>query len=188
MPLMMVDVDSTLYDADPLFASLAREQGLPWVARSNYWFQPQDIGVDRQALSNMFRKAHSREVVLDQVPYIGSVRALHDLDSDGWDIHYVSARHPQTQTALADWIASQGFPQPENVLCVMDKKPWIKEQSPLVVVDDRVQTILYARYEANAQVFAIRHSHNTNLTNEVAGIHIHDTWTEIRDGIRHTFE
>lgn len=182
--LMMVDVDSTLYDADPVFAQTAKQEGIPWLSRAPFYFKPEDIGVDRVALTNMFRKAHSREMVMKQVPYTGAVIALQGLAEDGWSIWYVSSRHPQAQSAMEDWLREQGFPDYQNAVAIKDKRPWLDGYRPEVVVDDRVQTMIYSRYEIEAEVFSIRHLHNTNLVNEVPGIHIMDTWDEIGQGVR----
>lgn len=179
--LAMVDVDSTLYDADALFTRLATEAGFGWVSASYTWFQPQDIGVPRETFTKMFRKAHSRDEALSQKPYPDAQLTL------GWaqteyplDIFYVSNRSKQSLGALREWIAQEGFPQPENVIAHSDKREWLREMKPDIVIDDRVQTILMARYEIGAEVLSIKHNHNLNLCGEAPGIYICDDWNGIR--------
>lgn len=177
--LMLVDVDDTLYHASSLFSFLAKENGIPWFSQAPFWFRPQDVGIERKALTNMFRKAHCRETVMQQVPFYGAVSTLLNLKAEGWTIWYVSSRHPQAQSVLRDWIQACGFPDYENTVAIMDKITWIDEYQPEVVVDDRVRTMIHARFSLGSEVFAIRQPHNTNLIGEIEGIHICENWTEI---------
>jgi hypothetical protein len=183
MSVAMIDVDSTLTDSEKTFARIAKELDIDWINRAYFWFQPQDAGVDRQTLSNMFRRAHSREEFMKQKPYLHSQEVLSELSAMGWDIYYVSNRHPQAQRTLEEWISESGYPQPGNVLAIKDKLPWITEMKPKIVIDDRIRTMIHAR-SLGCEVFSIEHRHNMNLRGgEVPGIHLCADWLEIRSAI-----
>ena len=196
---MMVDVDSTLYDADKLFYQLAIEAGIDSYPRKSYqWFRAGELGVSQQTLTNLFRKAHSREEVEKLKPYKGSVEVLNRFADDhpNVEIHYVSSRNARAQGPLLDWIKDNGFPLQDDahVVATMDKKSWIIDNQPDIVIDDRVQTMIFSRYGGSYQnkegtvggthpggswVLSLKHSHNINLTNEVDGIFMCDDWFEI---------
>jgi hypothetical protein len=184
---MMVDVDSTLYDADALFSRVAIDQGHDWYPKKSYeWFRADHIGVSQEVMTNLFRKAHSSEYVNAQLkPYKGAVKILksfHENYSDLFKIYYVSSRHPQMAGTLRSWLVSKEFPLErgnEFVVATMDKKSWIKKNKPAIVIDDRVQTIIYSRFEIGATVLSLVHNHNRNLQNEVDGVFMCQDWFEI---------
>lgn len=64
-----------------------------------------------------------------------------------------------------------------------DKRDWMRVERPDIVVDDRVRTLLTARYEIGSDCFAIKHNHNLNLRGEAEGIRICKNWLEIGEGI-----
>ena len=183
---MMVDVDSTLYDADALFHRVAIDQGHDWYPKKSYeWFRAEHLDVSQEVMTNLFRKAHSSEYVNERLkPYKGAVKMMkqfHENYSDIFNIFYVSSRHPQMEGTLAKWIAMKDFPLEgeERVIATMDKKSWIKEFRPAIVIDDRVQTIIYSRFEIGATVLSLTHNHNRNLRGEVDGVFMCDDWFEI---------
>lgn len=184
--IMMVDVDSTLYDADALFSKVAIDLGHDWYPKKSYeWFRADHIGVSQKVMTNLFRKAHSSEYVNEQLkPYKGAVKilkAFHENYSDLFKIHYVSSRHPQMEGTLLEWIAMKDFPleDDEFVVATMDKKSWIEEKRPAIVIDDRVQTIIFSRFEVGAHVLSLTHNHNRNLCGEIDGVMMCQDWFEI---------
>lgn len=180
--LIQVDVDSTLYDADKLFASIAEEAGIKWIKKSPNWFGPEDIGCTLQDLKNIFRKAHSREYVMQQKPYKGAAEVLGQI-AETWpvEIAYVSDRNEQQASPLKEWLEANDFLHnpDQRVVVSKDKRQWMLEHRPSVVIDDRVRTMLFSKYELGAQVVSLRHNHNVNLKNEIDGIHIVNDWAEI---------
>jgi hypothetical protein len=60
----------------------------------------------------------------------------------------------------------------------------MRERKPEVVIDDRVRTMLMAKFELGAQVVSLKHNHNRNLKSEVDDIYIVDTWKEIDEVLR----
>lgn len=198
--LIQVDVDSTLYDADKLFADLAEEAGIKWPRRDNGWKAANEISkmdgspCQVEDLKKVFRKAHSREYVSQQKPYPHSVRVIQGLVRDYPDaeIAYVSDRNEQQTGALRDWLEAQGFladgtdgnfsnelMRDTYVAATKDKRHWMRERKPEIVIDDRVRTMLMARYELGSYVVSLQHNHNINLRGEVEHIYIVPSWKEI---------
>jgi hypothetical protein len=182
----MIDVDSTLYDADVLFHKVAVDEGHDWYPRKSYsWFRADHLGISQSVMTNLFRKAHSREYVNETLkPYKDSVQVLtefFDEWSDYFHPYYVSSRHPQMEGTLLEWITHWDFPleDPDDVIATMDKKSWIRENRPSIVIDDRVQTIIFSRFEIGATVLSLIHNHNINLTNEIDDVYMCENWPEI---------
>lgn len=187
--LMMVDVDSTLYDANECFGRVCRDMGQDWWPEVyHYWFNSEDHGVTRETMTNLFRRAHSRTEIMKNDPYPGAVEVLRDFHdaNPNWQIWYVSSRHPQTRGALAEWIEFHGFPMFDNVYVAMSKWEWMAENRPDIVIDDRVQTQVKAHYELGAQVYSIEQPHNINLRGEIPGIVICKDWHAIGDALKTT--
>jgi hypothetical protein len=183
---ILVDVDSTLYDADALFYKVAVDEGHDWYPKKSYsWFRADHLGISQSVMTNLFRKAHSREYVNETLkPYKDAVNVLTEFDEiwgDQFKLCYVSSRHPQMEGTLLEWISYWDFPldNPDDVIATMDKKSWIKENRPTIVIDDRVQTIIFSRFEIGATVLSLIHNHNVNLTNEVDDVYMCENWPEI---------
>lgn len=182
--LVQVDVDSTLYDANELFYKVGREEfGIDWPKKYYNWFGPEDIGTDLATLKNVFRRCHSKEYVSKNVPYAGSVQVLKNLAEtyDDIEIAYVSDRNEAQTTALQEWLEAKGFITrgDEFVAATKDKREWMRENRPEIVIDDRVRTILMARFELDSQVLSLIHPHNMNLLSEVDGVYLLPNWEEI---------
>lgn len=187
--LIQVDVDSTLYDADKLFAELAAEADIKWPRNAKCWLPAEKVfkndgsSCTRDDLVKVFRKAHSKEYVSQQKPYPNAAKVLADLvdNYDEIEIAYVSDRNEQQTGALRDWLEANGFIHNEDqyVAATKDKRHWMRERKPEIVIDDRVRTMLMARNELNAYVVSLTHSWNINLTGEVEHIWLVNNWNEI---------
>lgn len=192
--LVQIDIDSTLYDADKLFGELAAEAGIKWPKRDNEWKAAEEIFKDdgtacsRIDLTNIFRKAHSYEYVLKQKPYPHAVEVIQGWvrDLPNLEIAYVSDRNEAQTGALKAWLDKNGFlPNEEtHVAATADKREWMRENHPGIVIDDRVRTILMARYELGSKVIAFQHNHNINLKREADGIYVVKDWLEIDECVR----
>jgi len=191
--LIQVDVDSTLYDANKLFYELGREAGVQWPKSYDFWFTAEELTMDNgepcslEELKRVFRKAHSKEYVSKQKPYPYAAQILQDL-VEGYDeveIAYVSDRNEQQGAALEEWLEEHDFLHNEDqkVVVSKDKRHWMRQHKPEIVIDDRVRTLIMARFELNAQGVSLRHKHNVNLRNEVGGIFICEDWKEIGEVI-----
>lgn len=192
--LIQVDVDSTLYDADKLFGDIAEELGIKWPRRDNCWKTPPEIfktdgtPCSREDLVRIFRKAHSREKVLKNKPYPNAVKVLKGLAEDYSDIEiaYVSDRNEQQGVALREWLEQEGFltNPDQHVAATKDKRHWMREKRPEILIDDRIRTMLMARYELGSVVVSLQHNHNVNLRGEAEGIYIVDNWKQIDQTLR----
>lgn len=195
--LIQVDVDSTLYDADKLFGDLAEEQGVKWPRRDYGWKSPEEIfkadgsPCAREDLTRIFRKAHSREVVLKNKPYPHAVKVLKGIAEDypEVEIAYVSDRNEQQGESLRAWLEQEGFLSnpDQHVAATKDKRHWMRERKPEIVIDDRVRTMLMARFELGSYVVSLQHNHNINIKGEVEGIEIVKDWKAIDAVLREEF-
>jgi hypothetical protein len=188
--LIQIDVDSTLYDANAIFKEIARSEefNVDWPNKYYKWFGPEDIGTDLATLKAIFRKCHSREVVARQKPYPHAAEVLQGIveDFDAVELAFVSDRNEQQTGALKDWLADNGFLLDEDahVAATKDKRHWMRERKPEVVIDDRVRTMLMARYELGSYVVSLEHPHNMNLVNEAEHIYIVKDWQAIDSVLR----
>lgn len=196
--LIQVDVDSTLYDADKLWASLAPEFGIKWPKRDNRWRKPEEIEMldgsacDLETLLKLFRKSHGREYVLDNKPYPNAAEVLANVVDTHKDVEiaYVSDRNPQQTSTLEEWLDISGFlhTDDQTVVATKDKREWMRENHPAIVIDDRVRTILLARYELGSYVLTLEHNHNINLRGEANGIYLAKDWKELGELLDHVIE
>lgn len=190
--LIQVDVDSTLYDADKLFAQLSAEAGIKWPRNAKHWLPAEKIAKEdgtfcnRDDLVKVFRRAHSREFVSQQKPYPRAAETLGRiaLMYPEVEIAYVSDRNEQQTGALRDWLADNGFLFSDDtfVAATKDKRHWMREKKPEIVIDDRVRTMIMARYELGSYVVSLEHPHNVNLRGEVEHIYIADRWSSAKGG------
>lgn len=195
--LIQVDVDSTLYDADKLFGDLAEQVGIKWPRRDNGWRSPEEIfkadgsSCTREDLVRVFRKAHSREYVLKNKPYPNAVKVLSGVVEDFplVEVAYVSDRNEQQGESLRAWLDQEGFLSnpDQHVAATKDKRHWMRERKPEIVIDDRVRTMLMARFELGSKVVSLQHNHNVNLKGEVDGIEIVQDWKEVDTILREKF-
>jgi hypothetical protein len=190
--LIQVDVDSTLYDANAIFkkVALSPEFNVQWPNRYYKWFGPEDIGTDLTTLKAIFRKCHSRDIVKLQKPYPHAAEVLQGIasDFDEVELAYVSDRNEQQTGALRDWLLEHDFliSEDAHVAATKDKRHWMRERKPEVVIDDRVRTMLMARYELGSYVVSLEHPHNMNLVNEAEHIYIVKDWEAIDTVLRET--
>jgi len=183
--LVLVDIDNTLYDADSLFSRVAREEfGVAqWPTSCSYWFGPGDIGTDLKTIKNVFRRCHSREYILAQKPFPFAVDAIREIHEcyDGVRFAFISDRNRQQTSALEEWLSQEGFLQENDVVATtLDKREWMREHRPDIVIDDRVRTLLMARFELSSYGIGLQRPHNINLKNEVNGIYICPDWKAIQ--------
>lgn len=189
--LIQVDVDSTLYDSDELFHRVARDEfGVEWPTIYYNWFNAEDIGTDLETLLAIFYSSHGEKHALDNVPYEGAVDVLAGIAEDFKDVEiaYVSDRNEQQGEVLKQWLQEQGFLSnpDQHVAATKDKRIWMREVRPDIVIDDRVRTMLMARYEIGSQVVSLQHPYNMNLLNEAEGIYLVPTWKDIDTVLRDT--
>lgn len=181
--LIQVDIDNTLYDSDKAFAKAAKEFDVVWPKKYYKWMSTEDLGTDLKTLLNVFRSAHSKKYFMDNKPYENAAEVL-DYIAQNYDVEiaYVSDRNEQQGTTLREWLEQEGFLHDKNqhVVATKDKREWMRKELPNIVIEDRIRTILMARYELDSHVVALEHSYNQNLLNEAEGIYICSDWLEIK--------
>lgn len=182
--LIQVDIDSTLYPSDHLFREVAvAEFGLEhWPEKYWHWFDHHDLGIDLKTLRSVYRRCHGREYVINQIPYEGAVEVINEICDiyDNVEIAYISDRNEQQTSALQEWLDKNGFLRgDEYVAATKDKREWMRENRPDIVIDDRVRTLLMARFELGSYCVSLEHPHNMNLRGEVNGIYLCPNWKEI---------
>jgi len=176
---MMIDIDSTLSSAVPIFKREAKALGIDWPTDRYHWITRQYLGVESRVMSKLFARVHSAENVKTLKPYPGSVEALQRLverfpELDPW---YVSNRNLDTKDVLQDWLEEHEFPYAYHVYVSHHKLGWIQKERPAIVVDDRVRTMVLARFIYGAQVFSLIQPWNINLSyGELEGIVLRDDW------------
>lgn len=186
---IMLDVDGILYDAKPLFYREARALGIDWPVAPKFWGSRKQMGVDSKTWGKLFSRVHCEECVSALDPYPFAVSVLQTLVNDypflePW---YVSNRNPEFHGVLQDWLEANEFPYAHNVYVSHNKLVWIDDQRPEIVVDDRVRTMIAARFEYGARVFSIIHPWNINLVNnEIEGIVLKNDWDELGEEIEKT--
>jgi hypothetical protein len=181
--LLQVDVDNTLYNSDACFAEAGKAFSIDFPRQYNYWFRPEDIGVELDQLLKLFEAAHGPGYIEQNKPYEGAAEVLADLarDYDDLEIAYVSDRSEDLQAPLVEWLRVHEFltSDDQHVGVTKDKRHWMREKRPEIVIDDRVRTMLMARFELDAAVLSLEHPYNINLRQEVDGIYILPDWYEI---------
>lgn len=182
--LVQVDIDNTLYDSDKAFAKAATEFNVIWPKNYYKWMSPEDLGTDLKTLLNVFRSAHSKKYFMDNKPYEHAAEVLDYIAQNyNVEIAYVSDRNEQQGTTLREWLEQEGFLHDKNqhVIATKDKRKWMRKELPNIVIEDRIRTILMARYELDSHVVSLEHNYNQNLLNEVEGIYICKDWLEIKN-------
>jgi len=192
--LVMVDADGILCPSHAAFEEEAVRLGFdkppynyPMGRDLVHWFNDADVGCTLDELLDLFKAAHER--YMDIEPYEGAVHVLNGLQEDYPDLHvwYVSSRNESTEPTFRQWIAENGFPWPENVVAMLSKEPWIEENRPNVVIDDRVRTLVNARLDGAVGI-ALRQHHNVNLMRELPDIHIEPDWDSIGARVREALD
>jgi len=192
--LVMVDADGILCPSHAAFEEEAVRLGFdkppysyPMGRDLVHWFSAEDVGCTLDELLGLFRAAHER--YMDIEPYPLAVETLWELSESHptarfW---YVSSRDESTEGTFKEWVRSYDFPHPENVVAMLSKEPWIAENRPNVVIDDRVRTLVNARLDGATGVALLQH-HNVNLLRELPDIYIEKDWPSIGERVHQALE
>lgn len=205
MAKIAVDIDSTLYD----FEKLARNQFLrlsqerddkslfmgtyhPWVE----WRSPADsCGLD--AWLEVIGRCHTRENILTQQPFDGSVDTCWDLIESNHDLMYISSRDEGCYKATRNWLKACNYPAADSlVVCGSDKSEHLADCQYLI--DDRPKTVVEfvhnhswdssplersdgrdVRVERQRLAFVKAYPYNQALT-DLSNIYLGPTWDALR--------
>lgn len=188
-----VDIDDTVYDANTAFDVCAKTYNLNWISSPNYWMKSEELGISQEELRNIFRKAHSAEIIREQEPYDGCVDSLYNIMNVYTNVQYlyISDRHPQQYNTLLGWLEKYNFPFTnkdigECLYTSSDKRKYLDYWKPDIIIDDRIRTVVHCiRNIPNCYMGCmIEHNHNINLkNNEIPEIFVCKTWKDIENDI-----
>jgi FMN phosphatase YigB (HAD superfamily) len=182
-PSMIVDIDSTLYDALPVFCSLMR-------SRHGIMIEPIDIVVWDfwkeyeiplpEWLALIRDGLHTDASILGVEPYPGVVSALRLWYDRGCELHLVSDRDRDRYAPTAAWLAKHKVPV-SHLVCEpgIDKIRYAIEHGIDIIIDDRPLTLIAAR-EAGMMAATIRHPFNADLLAQDHSIIAADDWYTLR--------
>jgi uncharacterized HAD superfamily protein len=181
---VLVDIDSTLYDADPVYARwmnelFGRERG--WTARpadfASYNFFEQ-YGMTYPEFSEVISRLHAPEQIAANKLYPGALAVLLDWTRRGADIHIVSDRKAETVDATMRWLADRGVPYSTVALeSRIDKIAYAARHGITTVIDDK-PALLTAAADAGLVAASIRHPYLADLAGDRRLI-IEDAWSAL---------
>jgi hypothetical protein len=183
--IVAVDLDSTLVDFLDILMDVAKEKDIKPFNRPNNWLFDLEYKdgtiVSFVDFTNMIRKAHSPEFLDEREPYPLAAEVLNKVRERGVQVVILSDNHAQSYPSILNWLQKNNFISfnEDDFILTQDKRHWIKTNNPEVVIDDRVRTILFSRYEVGAKVISLEHPYNVNLKNEADGIWILKDWLDI---------
>ena len=162
---IIVDVDGTLYDADPVWCSLFWDMkgvriSLADVTTWNF-YKGHVSGAD---FAEIIRDGlHSRAGILSRKPYPGAAKVIADWRARGAKIVIVSERAASALAPTKQWLDKCGIAYDE-LMCdlPMDKVAVIFDKRAHLVIDDKPDTILRV-LEAGVSVALVDHRYNLDL-------------------------
>lgn len=181
--VVAIDIDNTVHESDITMNRVSMElfnSPFRW-CKQDEWYRGGHQHMPMEHALQIFDRMHDRDMIFMTDPYVGSREGLARIANLGYEIHYYTDRKKSAGQATSDWLAHHGLPFAENVICCQDKRASLSEarDSLATVVDDRVRTLIFARYELGLPVvFSLRHPYNRNLS-DVPGVLLHDTWTDL---------
>jgi hypothetical protein len=194
-PILMVDVDDTVYGFKALFARKALEI---WgvdikIDSQDAWaclFESMLIIDEQQGQEpgEAFRvtldACFAASVIEDNTPHEGAAGVLRRL-SRTYEIFYVTDRPESAAEATRAWLEAGAFPSTENLVCTTDKREWMDERKGQIasIIDDRPRTLIHAlRFLGCEHVHALHNAWNSDLA-DVEDVYIARTWSEIGENI-----
>jgi hypothetical protein len=183
-PGILVDIDSTLYDADPiylkyfasLFGVLARPEDLD---EYDFW----QGRISREQFLEVITNLHSSAEILGARPYPGAVATLADWRARGARIHVVSDRKPETVRDTLAWLGRHGVGYDGVALeSRIDKLVYAKAHDLGVIIDDK-PALLEAAVAAGLLTGSIRHAYHGPALLADRRVIIAANWTGLRAGL-----
>jgi len=183
-PGILVDVDSTLYDADPVYLKyfdlLYGVKATP-AELGEYDFWKGRISLDQ--FLEVIKHLHSEEEILGARPYMSAAAVLRAWRARGWRLHIVSDREPSTIPATMTWLEQQGMEAEAIVLeHRIDKLAYAHAHDLGVIIDDK-PALLSSVAEGGLIAASIKHAyHDTALLADPKVI-IEDNWISLAQKI-----
>lgn len=193
MTVIAVDIDNTLYSfeyaARKAYLDLAHKRGDKTLFKGAYnpwqeWRSMSDVCGD-EICGQVISLVHSPEVINQQRPYPECRDVLHELADAGYELRYISNRHPDSREVTAEWLEDFRFPSGELFCTFEDKIPLVKDC--LYIIDDRPKTLVQFVYDRDWPAslfrprigFGMAFPFNQALT-DIPGIYLAPTWGGIR--------
>ena len=162
---IIVDIDGTLYDADPVWCSLFWDmKGVRiTVADVTTWnfYKGKVSGSD---FAEIIRDGlHSRAGIMSRRPYPGAAKTIADWRARGAKIVIASERAASTLGPTKAWLDKCGIVYDE-LMCdlPMDKVALIFDKRAHLVIEDKPDTIVRV-LEAGLSVAVVDHKYNLDL-------------------------
>ena len=178
---ILVDIDSTLYDADPVYLKyFDRLFGVKVTPAQcdDYDFWKGRISLEQflQVITHL----HSDEEIAAARPYRGALATLRAWHAAGVRIHIVSDRKPSTVPATLRWLAAQGVPSDAIVLeSHFDKLAYARTHRIGFIFDDK-PALLRAAAEVGIGAASIAHAYHDRALRADPRVVIAANWAELR--------
>jgi uncharacterized HAD superfamily protein len=180
---ILIDIDSTLYDAGPLlaecFAHVFNMHEIPMHAW-DFWTDQ----VSREAFDDMIDEHfHAPEAIARQTPYAGAREAIERWKAAGHEIHIVSDRAAGSAAASASWLETHGIPF-DRIVCErhIDKVAYVEREKIDIIIDDRPET-LEGVAQAGVPAATIAYDYNARVRSLHPGIVGEPDWPALADGV-----
>lgn len=178
---ILVDIDSTLYDSDPLFIKYLQQLhgvDVEEITRWDFWREHMSA---EQFVALIRDHYHSPDEIMAATPYPGAVEAVGAWFRAGAAIYVASDRNlRRTGEATRDWLTAIGLPHTELVLrSPFDKVAYALEHGIGLVIDDKPETLARAA-EAGLAVATILHTYNRDAVATHPSIIAAPDWPSLR--------
>jgi len=138
---LLVDVDSTLYDSDPLWVHCMRKVHNRELKRHhlNNWDWYTQFNLTRAQFDELIEEHyHSPEQILANIPYDGAAETLQRWAGRGHEIHIVSDRADATASATSEWLIKNNIPFDFAVFGrKIDKFAYAVKYGLTLIIDDK---------------------------------------------------
>jgi uncharacterized HAD superfamily protein len=179
--IILVDIDSTLYDADPVY--LKYFDRLFGVKVSPSQCDDYDFWKGRISLEQFLEviaHLHSDEEIMGARPYPGVLTALRAWHAAGVRIHIVSDRKPSTVAATLHWLRVQRVPSDAIVLEPrFDKLAYARAHGISFIFDDKPGLLRLAA-DSGLGAASIAHAYHDRALRADPRVIIAPNWAELR--------
>lgn len=170
--LIAIDIDSTLHDYWPCFASIAQDRfgvSLPYESQKTWGIAQ----LRKEQLRWCIEQTHTETHVLSAQPYPGAVEIVNRWSAMGHSVHIASHRSTDTRPHTEQWLADIGLKYDE-LHCTDAKVPLLADLGAGLLIDDSPYN-LEGALEHGMRAATIRHPWNSELC-ETEDVYVADDW------------
>ena len=187
--IIAIDLDSTIYPFMSALREVSALRNIKTPLNPNSWHFSDDLknnenkSVSFNEFFELIKESHSEKVMAKYKPFPHSARVVNFLQEKS-KVFFLSDNDSSSHDSILDWLVSHKFlsaSKKKSLVITKDKRHWLKENSPEIVIDDRVRTMIFTKYELGAQAIGLQWNYNINLKGEVDGIHICKDWLHIEE-------